>query len=453
MRDRDAQQDSKPALLGSAANTALLTGWAMLALGGATLAGTAMASPTAGMSSGSSLTLGNVSHPHARDTSINPAASPIGPAFSTSILRVGAGAELGPVDDLIDELDELQDDLDGDFNTIADAEDARDKANDFLVQAGEDGYAKLSAFGHVPITPLSMQLPWGDGGISLDVRFTGLARLGILDAPVNAYSDDGEFGIETDTSLYIKGAVLREITFGYGHNVWQGERSELLLGFSLTHYQSDLSKIVIPLQDADDVGDTITDEYDADQKQDSDFGVGLGLLWNSDYYRFGIVGRNLNQPELEFGAIGQSCHELSGDAQERCKMAQQFGDRIDLEETWTLDPQMSLEAAVYNEDQSWVLAASYDTNSVKDPVGDDQQWFAVSVSTVPQARMMPEWRFGYRENMAGSELTYVTTGFTLFRSFSLDIAYGLENVTHTSDDDEQDYPRSVKFNVGLDLAF
>lgn len=431
----------------------LLTGLTVLAVGG----GTAWASPTAGMSPGRSLTLGSGSHPHAIGTGFNPAATPLGPAFSTSIIRLGVGYEIGPVGELIDDLEDLQDELErDDFASLNDAEQVKEEFDDFLKQAGRDGYVKLTGFGNVPLTPVSLRLPWGNGGLSLDVRYTAQARLGILDAPIEAYSEAGEFKVRSDTALYVKGAVIREITAGYGHTMLSGESGKLLVGLSFTHYQSELSKVVIPLQDAEDIADTVSDEYDANRLQDTAVGAGLGLLWSGTNLRFGMTGRNLNQPDLQYAALGYGCGRLSGGDQERCMAAQGFGNRIDLEETWTLEPQLTFEGALYTESRDWALSFSYDSRVIQDPVGEEQQWFAVGLSTRPNGFLLPEWRFGYRENLAGSALSYVTTGFTLFGSFSLDLAYGLESVSIggiEEDEAPEEYPRSVMINVGIDLAF
>ncbi len=404
---------------------------------------------TAGVASGPALTLGAVSHPHAPTAGRNPAALPLSPVVGTALLRLGGGVEIGPVDNLVDELEDLQDFLDRDDLGVTEAEEVVERFDAFLRQAGEEGYVKVSAFGHVPLTPLSVRSPWGPGAVSVDVRYTGQSRLNVLDAPLVVDLTGGNADLSTNTSLYIKGAVVREIAVGYGRPVWRGGRGELMAGATVTHYQADLSKVVIPLQDTDDVGDAIADEYDANQVTSTAWGADLGFLWVTPFYRAGAVGRNLNAPEFSYGAIGQDCAALSGGEQTRCEAAQSFAHRIDLDETWTMDPQLTLEGAVHTEDQVWVVAASVDVNEVRDPVGDPVQWATVSISTASPVRLMPAWRFGYRANLAGSELRYVTTGLTLFRFLELDIAYALDGVEF----EDEDYPRGVMFNVGLGLSF
>ncbi len=422
-----------------------LFGGAVLAAGLVSAAGAS----TTGLSSGTALTFGGVSHPHAPAAGRNPASAPAGPAFGMGLLQLGLAAEIGPVDNLVDELDDLQDLLDQDDLGVEDAEEAVERFEAFLEQAGKDGYIKAGGFGHAPLTPLSVRSPWGGGGVSLDLRYTGQGRLGILDAPLEISIDGAEADLNTNTSLYIKGAVVREIAVGYGRPVWSSSGGTLMAGVGVTHYQGDLSKTVIPLQDTDDIGDAISDEYDADQETSTAVGADLGLLWVTPRYRVGATGRNLNEPALDYGAIGQECGDLTGEERTRCEAAQSFADRIDLEETWTMDPQWTLEGALYTEDQTWVVAASVDVNEARDAVGDTFQWAVLSVSTASPLRLMPAWRFGYRENLTGTELSYVTTGLTLFRTLELDIAYALDGVEY----EDEDYPRGVMFNVGFSLSF
>lgn len=403
---------------------------------------------TAGMTPGAGLTLGSVSHPHALGAGANPAALPRTPGIDLNLLQVGVAGELGPVDSLIDELDDLQDlleeeNLDPDF-----AQEAEGRFNAFLEQAGRDGYAKLTGAASVPLTPVRVRSPVGEAsGISFDVRFTGQGRLDVLDAPVELEAGDTE--LSTDTALSVKGAEVREVTAGYGRRVLRNDAGELQVGGTLTHYQAKLSKIVFRLEDTDDVGDTVTEEFDSNQRTTSELGAGLGLLWTARNYQVGATARNLNKPEFDFPAIGEDCGDLDGDDRERCEAAEQFAERIDREGTWTLDPQMTLEGALYTEDRTWVLAGSVDVSDVDDPVGDEVQWAAVSVSTDPRMRLMPSWRFGYRENLSGTERRYVTTGLSLFRALDLDIAYDLDSVEF----DEEDYPRSLWVNLGLRLSF
>lgn len=396
---------------------------------------------TAGIAHGPSLTLGAVSHPHQPMAGGNPAALGAVDRTRLALVRAGVAGELGPVDGLIEELDDIQDAI-----GTEPPQQTIDDFNTFIERAGRDGYAKATGYANVPLTPLQIQSPLGEGGLSFEVRYTGQSRLSVIDAPIELEGNE----LTTDTSLEIRGAVVREIKAGYGFPILQNESGRLSVGGTLTHYEADLSRVNFRLEDVDDVGDTITDEYDANEQTERAVGAGLGVLWQARNYSLGATGRNLNKPEMDFPVIGQDCAALGGEAQAGCEtIRDEFADQVNLQESWTLDPQMTLEGALYTTDQTWVLAGSVDLSDVDDPAGDEVQWASVSVSADPQIGWIPAWRFGYRENLAGTELRYVTTGLSLFRMLDLDIAYARDSVEY----DDEDYPRALMVNLGLSVAF
>lgn len=54
---------------------------------------------------------------------------------------------------------------------------------------------------------------------------------------------------------------------------------------------------------------------------------------------------------------------------------------------------------------------------------------------------------GYRKNLAGEELSFLTSGVTLFKALNLDLAYSLDSA------DGDSVPRAVMFNLGLEVTF
>ncbi|KPJ91643.1 MAG: hypothetical protein AMJ55_11335, partial [Gammaproteobacteria bacterium SG8_15] len=76
----------------------------------------------------------------------------------------------------------------------------------------------------------------------------------------------------------------------------------------------------------------------------------------------------------------------------------------------------------------WVFGAAYDVNEVKGPTGDEYQWATASAAFITKSWIVPGIRLGYRVNQAGSELSYLTGGITLFKYLNIDGAYGLEEV-------------------------
>ena len=115
-----------------------------------------------------------------------------------------------------------------------------------------------------------------------------------------------------------------------------------------------------------------------------------------------------------------------------------------------MKPQLEMEGAFYSESQNWVLNAALDGNKVQDPVGRDFQWATLSAAYATNSWWIPGVRVGYRTNLAGSKLNYVTGGLTMFKALSLDIAYGLKSIT---DNSGKSIPRSAMINLGLQMTF
>ena len=68
-----------------------------------------------------------------------------------------------------------------------------------------------------------------------------------------------------------------------------------------------------------------------------------------------------------------------------------------------------------------------------------------SASPIHSSPALPGWRLGYRQNLAGSEIGYITGGVTLFRVLTLDAAMSTETVDSV--------PRAFMFNAGVGVRF
>ncbi|MGC2167103.1 MAG: hypothetical protein WA632_13945, partial [Gallionella sp.] len=124
--------------------------------------------------------------------------------------------------------------------------------------------------------------------------------------------------------------------------------------------------------------------------------------------------------------------------------------QINADGTYKMKPQLQLEAAAYSVSQNWVLNGGLDANAVQDAVGRDFQWFTLSASYATTSWWIPGARVGYRSNLAGSKLGYITGGLTLFKAMSLDIAFTPKKVT---DDKGNSIPRSAMINLGFQMTF
>ncbi|NOX43775.1 MAG: hypothetical protein GXP19_08615 [Gammaproteobacteria bacterium] len=121
-----------------------------------------------------------------------------------------------------------------------------------------------------------------------------------------------------------------------------------------------------------------------------------------------------------------------------------------------MKPQVRLEGALFSSNQNWVFGVAVDANAINDPIGQEYQWATVSAAYATDSFLRPGFRVGYRANLAGNKLSYITTGLTLFKSFNLDIAYGLEDVEIEKNDltsVDGTVARSIIVNIGLEVTF
>ena len=110
---------------------------------------------------GSSFTLGSSANPSSLSTSLtNPAApylmvdTEAGDRFRFGIIGPGGfGYEMGQVDSLQDQIDELDELLDEEVSSASQAQTLQNKANEVIATLGDDANGKLMTSGQVPLFP------------------------------------------------------------------------------------------------------------------------------------------------------------------------------------------------------------------------------------------------------------------------------------------------------------
>lgn len=370
-------------------------------------------------------------------------------SFRMGILSsVGVGMEVGPVDNFADEIDDLIDELDRDDISLSEGNALVERFNAILDPLSRDGYVKVQAGVQVPLFPILYRNSLGV--FTLDANLSAQGRLGLLDAPLTYNSVSEE--IETASAAYVKAGQVMELALGFSRPVWQQPGRRLIVGGSLRYLQAKLSKQVVALEaieDDNDVEDVLKDSYDVNERKSSNVTVDVGAIYDAANYRVGVTFANLTEPDFEYGAIGSNCGLLSGSAQYNCFTAAYFSDRIALNETWTLERLATLEGAVFFASGAGSLAASVDLNEVHDPVGDLNQNLKVALGYKTQTNWLPDLRAGYRKNLAGTELSSASLGFTFFGAVHLDVSCGLESTKI----DGSSVPRTAAFNLGFEMSY
>ncbi len=428
--------------------------------------GPAAAQPAGpGSHPGAAFVLGPVSHPHNPGGVYNPAAAAEPNRDDhIGIGEGGFGMELGEVDSLIDDLDELNTFLDDPKGFLEDNPDVIDSTdpvgsvedyfNGFLEQAGQDGYVKGSGYAAFPLTPARFRLPEREDALTLEYNLGMQARLGVSDAPVeitdNSSTDPADWDVTTDTAIHVQDAQTRELNLGYARPLFRHGGATLLSGVKVRLIQGELYHAIVPLEGTDeDTMDLATDLIGDDPRTTSKMGVDVGTLWVTPTWRAGATIVNLNQPTLDYPEIGVDCDEKEGDARVRCDAAAGLANDMDLEPTYTLTRQLRLEGVAHTEDGMWAVAGYLEANAAEDAFGEEYQWAGVSVSSAPASGWYPGYRMGYRTNLAGTGLSYVTTGLSFFSTVHVDIGYALDEVEF----DNEVFPRSLTFNLRAGISF
>ncbi|NMH60910.1 conjugal transfer protein TraF [Alteromonas ponticola] len=411
---------------------------------------------------GPSLTQGKISSQYDLTSVMNnPAASPL--VFDKNQdenWRVGAigpfglGYEVGQVDDLVDELDELIDILDQDNLNIDDALDAVDRFEPFLDNAELNGYVKTSTAFPIPLFPLVYNHP-DLGTFTFEISSHGQLKGNVLADDIDIIVLDGGYELNTNASMYVKSAVQLNASLGYANAFWKRDYGQLIGGVSAKLITMELSKSVLSfsaLDSSDDLADVIEDEYDKGADRTSEFAFDLGLLWVADTYSLGISVTDVNEPEFKYGDLTSNCSQETNVAIDNCFAAQQFigAGRIKGQEVHVANRQVTLEGTLlFGDDNQIGLHASVDLNDKNDPVGDLYQWSTLAMTYNFDSWWLPQFRAGYSLNSAGSELGYYNVGLTLFNNLYMDVRWADE---HTEVDGSS-IPRSALVNLGFQTRF
>ncbi|WP_455207059.1 conjugal transfer protein TraF [Kaarinaea lacus] len=447
---------------------------------------------------GPNLTYGAVSNGQTLLSDINnPAAGALAPLKDGSKFRfgvlssIGTGVEYGKIDNLFDDLDAIAADFDfsNAFSSIQNVNSAAalsevdtriNDINDLLNNIENDGYGKAFISGHIPLMPMIVASDTLGGSLTLDLNFSGVVRVGAVadtvafnlgnaqtfitnnltspvpvtsnlvdptnnagigDVIITAGNNNVTYSLTNDSVVRLKAAGVLEAGFGYSRNVYSTNSGNLLAGIRGKYYQVTLYQDVEKVEDQTNTENLFEDFDYNDGETDTNFGVDLGLLWAGEHYRVGATLTNVNEPEFEYNAIDPAKLAVINDPRISALLSEKL--------IYKMESQLTIEGALHTKNQKWVFGAAYDVNEVEGPTGDEYQWATASAAFITKSWIIPGIRVGYRVNQAGSELSYLTGGITLFKYLNLDGAYGLEDVVI----DGSTLPRSFMLNLGLELSF
>lgn len=395
----------------------------------------------------------------------NPAAGEIvieeGESFRWGYLSsLGFSFEVGDANNFVDDVNELTDTLDSDNVTAEEGNEVINNYNDNLRQKlGEEGYLKIGAHIVAPLAPFSIRSEILGGVISLDAMAGVTAKVSILDDEITVNTFTNQF--ETNTAIYLKSVEYTNIGLSYSREIDHGLikgftdplGGRLLAGVRGNLYSMNLSKQVVGLlniDEDDELGDVIQDDLSANKVTTTNIGLDLGLIWEAPNYHVGFNWRNINEPEFDYGTLGQNCSSKdSSTSMSNCFTALYFAadNRITLGETYVMTAQTTIDAALNTENKRWRVATSYDLQPMRDPIGDEYQWASASAAYVGSTII--GGRLGFSKNLTGSNLTMLNAGLSLFGGMNLDLRYSLDKI----EVDGTEAPRAFAINLGFENSF
>ena len=244
--------------------------------------------------------------------------------------------------------------------------------------------------------------------------------------------------IDNDSSILSKSTQTTELSLGYSRQAWSSGAGSLFLGAEAHLYLKQLSRLSVRFGDITDSEELFDAIRDSNFETDEELGVDVGALWVGNNYQLGAQVTNINEPTFKFPEVNLAPY--------RSQTAIGFLQR---DQKYTMDRQLKLEASLFTPSRSWSAHLGYDVDPATDPMGDRFQWLTVSAGFATDSWWIPGGRIGYRQNLAGTELKYLSIGFTAFRIFNLDISSALDTVTI----DGQKLPQGLMASIGFEITW
>ena len=243
--------------------------------------------------------------------------------------------------------------------------------------------------------------------------------------------------LDNDSSLLTKATQTTELNLGYSREAWSNESGSLFLGAEAKLYLMRLSRFSARFGDITDSKELFDAIDNASFRSDEGIGVDLGALWVADNYQLGIQWTNINEPEFKYPEVDITPYR---DAQ--------VIEAIQRDQIYTMDSQIKLEGSVFTSDRRWSAHLGIDADPARDPLGDEYQWATLSAAwTRPDSFWLPNLRFGWRQNLSGTELGYLSVGATMFRYVNIDISSALDTVEISGTELPQGLMGSIGFHV------
>jgi hypothetical protein len=244
------------------------------------------------------------------------------------------------------------------------------------------------------------------------------------------------FQIDNDSSLVTKSSQTGDISLGYSREGLTTDGGTLHWGLEGHMYVKRLSRLSVRYGDITDSKELFEAIRDNEYRTDEGFGLDIGVLWTSGKYQLGAQVTNINQPSFVFPEVNLAPYS-----------SPEIISFLEQDQRYVLERQVKLEASLFGNDRRWSVNLGLDGNPVEDTLGDEYQWLTLSAGFLNDSWWLPNFRFGYRQNLAGTELGYLSLGVTAFKVVNFDIASALDTVRI----DGNDLPQGLMASIGFQI--
>ncbi len=358
-------------------------------------------------------------------------------------------------------------------NSLAESliNDINSSINPTVASLNDDGYMKMGLSAQLPLSPFVVTHKMLKGSLEVHANISIQGRADyissyvkpaaivdiVLDKTGTSATNPNNwqvstltpsFEIETDAAAVIKTAAIQEFGVGYSREVLQHEKGKLYAGGRLNMYRVGLSKSYIGMKGSDEIDQVLEDQLDASQDMSSGFGLDFGAMWIAENYRLGATVNNINAPTFDYNNVSD-CSNFSNFVDTNnpannitsATLADCTGNN-----SYTMDPQLKLEAVTSAWDDKVTLGFGYDVNPVEDAFGQEYKWLTLSAGA-----NLGNWvaiRGGYRDNQGKEGLSFYTAGLTLF-TINIDVGMSQDSI----EIDGESAPRSLYASLGWGLNF
>lgn len=244
--------------------------------------------------------------------------------------------------------------------------------------------------------------------------------------------------INNDSLLLVKATKIFQTSLSYSRKLASYDEGDLYWGVKPNFYRVGLSNVTARIGDITDSEEFFNDIKNADFIYENGMDVDLGIAWASDNYQLGASLTSIFEHTYEFPAIDRRRYK-----------SEEINKALDFHEEFTMQRQLKIDAGIYTHDRQWSLHVEYDANPVVDPMRDRYQWFSATAGYAGDSWWLPSARVGFSRNLAGSQLSYLNAGVTVFKILNVDLSSTLDTVEL----DGEELMRGINLRIGVQFNY